>query len=187
VRENSNQWTWTGLKWAWSITRISTWDGDWLASGDPIHYDDDPRAFDIAMAWDSDGPKEDWRSYITDEAAETHVFTFLDSCGRRKTLGNYVTYVEDLDRDDATSMLSQPGLVEKITELACFRVPRQQMTFACEDQNTWVLTLFNGILGEIWSDQRLCLRHDNFLGALSRADSESEHNKKRATLCFLQD
>jgi len=139
------------------------------------------------MAWDSDGPKEDWRSYITDEAAETHVFTFLDSCGRRKTLGNYVTYVEDLDRDDATSMLSQPGLVEKSTELACFRVPRQQMTFACEDQNTWVLTLFNGILGEIWSDQRLCLRHDNFLGALSRADSESEHNKKRATLCFLQD
>jgi len=60
-----------------------------------------------------------------------------------------LTQVDHLDREDATSHMSQPSLVYLGTEFSCFMIQIQQLPLVGEDNDTRIRALLAGGPSEI--------------------------------------
>src|SRR2546422_3618220 len=117
--------------------------------GDPIKHDDNACLMDIIGTRDSESAKEHRRSQAGYQEADISALPGLNVLDYGYLFRYSMTQVDHLDREDATSHMSQPSLVYLGTELNRLAIHIQQLPQVGEDDDTRVRALFAGGPNEI--------------------------------------
>src|SRR2546427_2370480 len=109
--------------------------------GDPIKHDDNACLMDIIGTRDSESAKEHRRSQAGYQEADMSALPGLNVLDYGYLFRYSMTQVDHLDREDATSHMSQPSLVYLGTEFNCLTIHIQQLALGGEDNDTRIRAL----------------------------------------------